>query len=108
MIERIPKEQWSELDWSDFGGTPPTEGEIFGYVQDGKVLGYYLVERERVHVGPFFVEHSHRGNGVATALAQHAHDTLGSGYYVAALSLQTAGMCAKFGMTKIDGTLYVK
>jgi len=108
MIERIPKERWGNLNWVDFGGQPPIEGELWGYIEDGEVLGHYLVERDRVHVGAFHVKHEHRGNGIASALAQHAHDTLGSGYYVSAMTPQTVAMCEKHGMTEISGVLFVQ
>lgn len=108
MIEQIPKERWGEIDWSEWGGQQPQGSELYGYIENDEVLGYYLVEREMVHVGAFHVKPSHRGNGIASALAQHACDTLGSGYYVAAMTPQTVTMCEKFGLTEIDGRLFVK
>lgn len=107
MIEKLPKQIWSRLDWSEFGGEPPEDGEIFGYIEQGEIKGWYLVENVK-HVGPFFVVRECRGNGIGNELAQHASETLEGEYYVAALNEQTRQMCETFGMTEVNGTLYVK
>lgn len=108
MIEQLPKDRWHELDLSEFGETEIPDGEVYVYAEDGKILGWYLVERNQTHVGPFHVTRDRRGNGIGSALAQHAYDTLGSGYYVSATTLQTKAMCESHGMTEIEGVWYVQ
>lgn len=106
MIQFIPPHLWHTLDFSEFGETPKA-GEIFAYVEDGVTKGWYMVENRQVHVGPFVVYPEFRGNGIASAMAQDAKDSLPAGYYVAARTEQTKQMCRKHGMTEIEGTLFV-
>ena len=60
------------------------------------------------HVGGFVVKKSHRGNGIASMMADEADKMLATPFYVAALNPQTIRMCEARGMTEIDGRLFVK
>lgn len=109
MVESIPKERWGELreSFAEFGETELPDGEIFGILKDGEIIGYYLVEIVK-HVGPFWVARKYRGNGVGGKLATHAAQTIEGRYYTAALSSETESMCRKLGMEEIAGKLFTK
>jgi GNAT superfamily N-acetyltransferase len=107
-LEKLPKERYAELreDFQSFGEDRLPEGEIYVLVDD-EIIGWFLVETVK-HVGPFFVKEGYRDRGVGTLLAHHANQLLNEEFYISCLSEQTEKMCEKFGMAKIEGTLFMR
>lgn len=107
-VENIPRELWSDIDFSEFGESEFPSGEIRGIIESGEIVAWYLMERSLTHVGPFWVAENHRGR-LGGFLVKDADDqTKGETVYIAATNEQSITLCQKMGLNEIDGKLFAR
>lgn len=105
MVEIIPRAMWP--DFAEWGEGEP-DGEIRGIVENGRVVAWYLIEREQTHVGPFRVVDERQGYLGGLLIKDAAEQTPAKGTYIAATTEQSAALCRKMGMHEIDGKLFAR
>lgn len=105
MVEPIPKERWGEIPLDEWNETEwPQDAEMFGIIEDGKIAAWYLVEKNRTHVGPF---RANRKGYLGGLLIHHASEN-NPEMYVAATTEDAVAMCEKMGLTEIAGRLFTR
>lgn len=107
MIELLPRALYSQIDLDEWNEVEIPDGvEVYGIIEDGEIVAWYMKEQV-VHCGPFWVDPTRRGGKLAGELMRHCSETVPHAY-IPTLSPQTAKMCEKFGLVRVDGALYTR